>query len=459
MKKILFIITICFSSLSLFAQWERIPGEGYDIGVGANGTAWVIGSGYSIHRWNGSAWQQMPSAASRIDVDPSGNAWVVNQGGDIFRWNGSGWVQISGSGSDIGIGANGTVWALGTANVGGGKPIMRWTGSAWQTVGGAATRIDVDPSGNPWVINNANQIFKWNGSGWTQVAGAGRDIGISADGTVWLVGTVAADGSFAIYRWTGSVWQQVSGGLSNISGGLGNSFWGTNQAANIWKYGAAAAPASSRVMTRFVPNIHGFKFYNDFTTNVLGIDFRGLCGGMAYSALDYFNNSIQIPSQTTTPPDGTTLRNYIYNRQQNSTSDNLDKWAELGVNPFGSRTQEFFNWGIQGYNGGRLEELKNKINAGTPVPLGLFKGGNGGFASHHQVLAIGYDTGTYDGRLGAGASQVKIFVYDSNFPNQMMTLVPNLGNQTYYYLEETRCSWMTYFVDGKYRTATPPRIP
>ncbi len=216
---------------------------------------------------------------------------------------------------------------------------------------------------------------------------------------------------------------------------------------------------SAPVMTRFVPSVHGFKFYNDFTTTVAGIDFRGLCGGMAYSALDYFNSGLPIPSETTPPPDGTILRNYIFNRQQNSTLDNLDKWGELTINPFGSRTQEFFNWGIQGYNGGRLEELKNEINAGKPVPLGLYKGGNGGFVTHHQVLAIGYDTGSYNGRFGEGANQVKIFIYDSNFPNRMMTLVPNLGNQTYYYLEDRSCSWLTYFVDRKYRASTPPRLP
>lgn len=77
--------------------------------------------------------------------------------------------------------------------------------------------------------------------------------------------------------------------------------------------------------------------------------------------------------------------NYIYNRQVTSITENLDKWAELGFNPFGWRTNEFFNWGLQGFNGGRPQELREQIEAGRPVPLGLFKAGNGGVGPHHQV--------------------------------------------------------------------------
>jgi hypothetical protein len=214
---------------------------------------------------------------------------------------------------------------------------------------------------------------------------------------------------------------------------------------------------STRVMTRFDPTVHGFKFYNDFTSNFAGIDFKGLCGGMAYSALDYFNNNIPVPTQTNPPENGTSLRQYIYNRQQNSTLDNVDKWGELSVNPFGSRTNEFFNWGLQGFNGGRVQELRASIDAGKPVPLGLYKGGNGGFVTHHQVLAIGYDMGRYRGDLGQYKEDLRIYVYDSNFPNQTKCLRPNLVNQTYYYEDEPRCSWLTYFVDKKYRLASPPR--
>lgn len=226
--------------------------------------------------------------------------------------------------------------------------------------------------------------------------------------------------------------------------------------ARILGYIYVNQPSTAR-MTRFNPSVHGFRFRNDFITNFAGINFSGLCGGMAYSALDYFNNGISIPTQTSTPAEGTPLRQYIYNRQQNSTFDNLDKWGELTINPFGQRTAEFFNWGLQGSGGGRLQELRGEIDAGRPVPLGLYKGGNSGFVTHHQVLAIGYDLGRYTGDLGQNKADLKIFVYDSNFPGQTKVLRPNLSNLTYYYESDPTCSWLTYFVDRKYRLASPPR--
>src|SRR6185295_10719494 len=119
-----------------------------------------------------------------------------------------------------------------------------------------------------------------------------------------------------------------------------------------------------------------------------------------YSALDYYKKKKDIPLQTFRPAVKTPLYNYIYDRQQTSTLQNLDKWTELFVNPFGSRTNEFFDWGLQATKGGRLQELKTEIDKGNPVPLGLFKPGNGGTGPHHQVLAIAYNAGRYNGNPG-----------------------------------------------------------
>ena len=293
--------------------------------------------------------------------------------------------------------------------------------------------------------------------------------------------TMQEDGNLVVYKPDGSaIWASVKNwgnpcrgqylimqddGNAVVYDNRGNAVWASGtyrEAINEDKEGwdcrrinGSNSIASRR--TTFNPSIHGFQFYNDFVSEFAGIRFGGLCGGMCYSALDYFNNNIPIPTLNSTPANGTPLRTYIYNRQQNSTLDNIDKWGELGVNPFGWRTGEFFNWGLQGFNGGRLEELRAEIDAGRPAPLGLFKGGNGGFANHHQVLAIGYDLGRYTGNLGQYKEELKIFIYDPNFPLRIMTLVPNLSNATYYYLEDTRCSWLTYFVDKRYRVASPPR--
>ena len=455
MKKLIVSMLLCFSVLSLFAQWQQIPGEGFDVGVSPNGTTWVIGSNHSIHRWNGTAWDLMPGEATRIDVDSYHNAWVVNQAGNIFTWVGGDWSRVQGSASDIGAGG-GAVWAIGRTTLGGGFNIMRWNNGSWQDIPGAAVRIDVNQAGQAWVVNDRGDAFRWNGSTWVGAPGKqGRDISVGSDGQVFMVGWDDVGDGYPIYRWTGTSWTLVDGALKNISVGPNGLIWGTNSRGNIWRKGGIVI--SGRVMTSFDPQIQGFSFRNDFVSNFAGIDFAGLCAGMAYAALDYFNQRRAVPTQLATPALGTPLRQYIYDRQNNATVSNLDKWGELSFNIGGARTGEFFNWGLQGFGGGRLQELRAELDNGRPVPIGLYKGGNGGFNSHHVVLAVGYELGRYSGDLGNYKEDLRIYVYDSNKPGRTMILRPNPANQTYYYQGDPNCSWLTYFVDKKYSAASPPR--
>ncbi|MDH3701346.1 MAG: hypothetical protein OEU46_08525 [Alphaproteobacteria bacterium] len=212
-------------------------------------------------------------------------------------------------------------------------------------------------------------------------------------------------------------------------------------------------------MTNFKPSVHGFKFDNGFVNNFIsGIDVRttGLCGGMSYTALDYFNKRVKHTNQDYRPAEHTKLRKYIYGRQVDSLKPNLDKWAELGFNPGGARNSEFFNWGLQGTRGGRLQELKIYIDRGIPVPLGLQSCGRG-CSGNHQVVAIGYDLGRYKGDLKAYKEELKIYTYDPNFPGRKMTLVPDVRNKRYYYKNNPSSKWQAYFVDRKYRVKTPLR--
>lgn len=64
-------------------SWQLTDGGARDIGMGADGTAWVIGTnavpgGYSIWRRTGNTWTNVPGGAERIAVDAQGNAWIVN---------------------------------------------------------------------------------------------------------------------------------------------------------------------------------------------------------------------------------------------------------------------------------------------------------------------------------------------------------------------------------------------
>lgn len=81
-----------FSGGPAFNDWVRVPGDARDIGVGADGSVWVIGSderqgGYGIYHWNGGGWVKVRGSARQVSVGPDGNPWVVNRDGEIYtRW-------------------------------------------------------------------------------------------------------------------------------------------------------------------------------------------------------------------------------------------------------------------------------------------------------------------------------------------------------------------------------------
>src|SRR5262249_26286183 len=104
--------------------WGKLPGLARDIGAGADGSVWVIGTnpvgndGVGDFRWTGSDWEAIDGGGVRIDVDEGGNPWVVNSGGQIFRRINDRWQLLPGLARDIGAGADGSVWVIGTNPVG-----------------------------------------------------------------------------------------------------------------------------------------------------------------------------------------------------------------------------------------------------------------------------------------------------------------------------------------------------
>lgn len=205
--------------------------------------------------------------------------------------------------------------------------------------------------------------------------------------------------------------------------------------------------------TAFNPANHGFRFANNFQNHrfigPIHISVGGRCGGMVYAALDYFLNALPIPPDTALPAEGSVLSTYISERQDKSITNTLDLWAERVVNPFGWRTAEFFHWGLPSQANGQFGRLKSCIDKKASVPLGLFAPGSGGFGGHHQVLAIGYESGARD-------QDLRIIVYDPNYPGIECVLRPDVANFRY---QETAGQhvheWMTYFVDLNYRPRTP----
>lgn len=142
------------------SSWVGLPGEnGQDIGVGANGAAWLIGGakvpgGFGIHRWQNNTWVTVPGGAVRIDVDPQGNAWVVNDAGNIFRWTGSTFAQVPGKARDVGVGPDGSVFVVGDNGT-----VHKWDGKTWIMRDGLLNEISVGPNGIPVGVNASKQIW------------------------------------------------------------------------------------------------------------------------------------------------------------------------------------------------------------------------------------------------------------------------------------------------------------
>lgn len=253
MKKVILLSAFigCFSlhQAANASVWSSVAGLANDIGVGANGAVWVIGTdseggaGYGVHRWTGSGWQKISGGAKRIDVDPQGNPWVVNNAGQIWKHNVSNgqWQKIPGTATDIGIGSNGAVWIIGKDSEGGyGFGVHRWTGSGWQKISGGAKRIDVDNTGSPWVVNNYGNIYRYNvaTNTWESKPGRANDIGIG-QGTVWKIGgqsEVVGNYGYKISKWNGSNWAApVDGAAENISVAPNGKAWVINRHRRIYR--------------------------------------------------------------------------------------------------------------------------------------------------------------------------------------------------------------------------------
>jgi hypothetical protein len=66
-----------------------MTGAATDIAIGANGSAWTVGTnpvsgGYGIDAWTGSNWGPVLGGAATIACAPNGHPWVINSAHQIF---------------------------------------------------------------------------------------------------------------------------------------------------------------------------------------------------------------------------------------------------------------------------------------------------------------------------------------------------------------------------------------
>lgn len=209
----------------------------------------------------------------------------------------------------------------------------------------------------------------------------------------------------------------------------------------LWATDTWVAPP---VRSAFVPSVHGLHFVNNFPDSVFKIagvfELRspGLCGGMSYTALDYFRAGRTVPSDNNTPPTaGHALGEYIKQRQWDSVMGSWHgaKFFSLALNP----DDHALNlWSTHD----EWSKLRAEIDSGRPVPLGLLR--HLDLSKSHQVVACGYQDGNKEKR---------IFCYDPNHPNVESVLTVRQGNA--HWFEGSGEEWRGFFVESGYSPRSP----
>jgi len=226
------------------SAWQRLPGLGHEIAVGADGIAWLLGrtavaGGRAVFRWTGSGWSRVPGGAVDIAVDGAGRPWIVNAAGAVYQWSDRGWQRRPGAGRAVGVGADGSVWLVGRSPAAGGSAVFRWEGSRWSRVPGGAVDIAVDGAGRPWIVNAAGAVYRRIDGAWQRLPGAARTVAVGADGSAWIVGRSPVPGGLAVFRWAGSRWSRVPGGAVDIAVDAAGRPWIVNAAGAVYRHTTA----------------------------------------------------------------------------------------------------------------------------------------------------------------------------------------------------------------------------
>lgn len=159
----------------------------------------------------------------------------------------------------------------------------------------------------------------------------------------------------------------------------------------------------------------------------------GLCGGMAYAALDYFKAGRPLPRgrgpqdwPTRSTPGGAALRDYLWKRLLDSLGAGGGAATTLAWQVMLHRVPSF--WPFSGGPGWLLARsrqqwavLKGHLDQGEPWPIILVGDTHNPF-NNHQVLAYGYEDN--------GDNTGVIHVYDMNSPGNQPPGVPETVGQT-----------------------------
>ncbi|RIA92714.1 hypothetical protein C1645_764264 [Glomus cerebriforme] len=166
--------------------FKQIPGLAMNVGVGADGTVWVVNRAMGIFSWNGFTWTKVDGFLVQISVGDKTHVMGVNNQNIIFtRSNGdiNGiWISIAGSLADVSIASDGTTWGI-TKD----KDVLRWDGiSTWEIVNEKKLK-QIYVSSQEYVVgvDDNNLIYQYVNNSWSRLEGSFNYIAISIDGTLW----------------------------------------------------------------------------------------------------------------------------------------------------------------------------------------------------------------------------------------------------------------------------------
>jgi hypothetical protein len=177
----------------LYDTWERVLGNNaLDIGVGAEGSVWIVGENNDVFKWLGvNSWgaatltpAQALIRASRISVGLNGVPWFVETNGNVRRR---------------------------TANV--------HSSGSWELLPAIPSGADINTTDGvgAWVVANDGRIYKWDGSVlplWREASGGGRAsaIAVAGFGIPYIIDTGTGIWRRASSQWQVGTWAPVPSG-------------------------------------------------------------------------------------------------------------------------------------------------------------------------------------------------------------------------------------------------------
>lgn len=254
-------------------DWYQFPGLAQDMGRGARGHIWVVGTDRFAYRWDRGkkSWIRIGKRQDFVHIDAAsdGGALAVTTDGAVYfagrnAGQGTRWTKVGDNARDIGIGGG---WAWITRRAGGGGQVWRasYDGSGrfrWRRIPGnvpvGLAHIDGDPNGNAWGVSDTNQIYRFDGEKWKKQPSEATDIGIGADNTVWIVGTDIVDrlGGGWLYQFDARARKWIKGvrRLRTVTAGQRGNPAGTEHDHEIWvrNYGDAGKSDRTNLALRKV---------------------------------------------------------------------------------------------------------------------------------------------------------------------------------------------------------------